>query len=294
MKRKALNTFLVLIVSLLIISLAASGVIFASSSYRSEDSEHSESSEKVSVLNTKSSSYIAMKVCVQTMNYYQNANLEGNPVPNPKKFGDTVYVSSNDIGKDVVCIYTISAGNYFILGHCKASSLVKKDAEFYAEVPQEWNDEGQISNLVDLRKYIRIFGAKVNCDGDKPILVQYDTVLKLFKAAKEINDTYGYTLCVDKAYIPESQATSESCCDICSHSTGASLMLSILKSGESASEKIPIYEGTSSTAVNKISKLLADYSLLRSGASDCFYDADYASYVSTDHNMSSLTYSVWE
>ncbi len=292
MKRKAFKTFLVSIVSLLIISLAASGVVFASTLYRSTPSDDSENSEKISVLNTEGSSYVAMKVCVQTMNYYKSASLSGTPVPNPKRFGDVVYISSDDIGKEIVCIYTISAGSYVNLGHCEASSLVKKETGFYAEIPQEWNDEGQISNLVDLRKYIRIFDAKVTCSEDEPVLVQYDTALKLFKAAKKINDTYGYTLCVDNAYVPMSK--EQSCCDVCSHSTGASLMLSILKKGESVSEKIPVYEGTSSTVVNKISKLLADYSITRSKESDCFYDEDYLSYMSTDHDMSSLIYSIWE
>lgn len=286
MKRKALSSFLISIASLLIISLAATSIAFASSYlYISNDK-----TEQASLLGAKSSSRTEMKVCVQIMKYYKDTSLGGSPL-DTKKLGDTVYAEK--VSGDVMCIYN---KNGAMLGYCKASELVKKDAKFFAEIPYEWNEDGQISNLVDLRKYILIFDADVICDTDKPVLVQYDTAIKLFKAAKEIKASYGYTICVDKAYIPSSHASSETCCEVCSHAKGASLTLSILKNGESVSEKIPVYEDENavSPVSSKLTKLLADFSLMRDSQSDCFYDADHLSYISTDHDTSSLIYSIWE
>lgn len=222
----------------------------------------------------------AMKVCVEKMNYYKNASLTGAPL-GTKKFGEIVYCESADEG--VVCIYNKS-GN--MLGYCELFSLVSQDAKFFAEIPQKTNEARQISKLVDLRKYILIFGAKVNCDESEPILIQYDTAMKLFRAAKEINETFDCTLNVEKAYIQIANGCEKD------HSTGAVLTLSITKRGESTSEKIPVYEDD--MTLGKISKVLSDHSLIRTGETDCFYDADIESYIPTSLDMSSLTYSVWE
>ena len=287
MKRKAFNTFLISIVSLLIIiSFTAESIAFANAYLASSKN----AAPEVLALTQKSSARVEMKVCVQTMRYYKNTALSGNPV-DTKKFGDVVFAEKVD--ESIMCIYN---KNGAMLGYCESKNLVSKDAKFFAEIPYEWNSSGQISNLVDLRKYILIFGADVICDSDEPVLIQYDTATKLFRAASEIKKAHGYTLCVDEAYVPASEASSEKCCTLCSHSKGCVLTLSVLKNGESISEKIPLYdeENTASNVASKLTKLLADFSLLRDAESDCFYDADHESYISSDHGKSSLIYSVWE
>ncbi len=286
MKRKAFHTFLLSVAFLLIISFATSAIVFANSYLHTQKYN----SAQVSPINEKSSKRTEMKVCVQSMKYYKDITLSGSPIDS-KKFEDIVHAEK--ISAEIMCIYN---KNGVMLGYCKASELVKKEAKFFAEIPCQWNESGHISNLVDLRKYILIFDAQVVCNEDKPVLVQYDTAIKLFKAAEEIKTSYGYTLCVNKAYIPASSASSETCCSIRAHSKGASLTLSILKNGESVSERIPVYEDETSESpvISSIAKLLAEFSLIRDSESDCFYDADYQSYITTDHDMSSLIYSIWE
>ena len=297
MKRKAYGTFLILTASLLIISLAASCIVFASAYIHTIENEEvavSESSSRAAVRTE-------MKVCVPSMKYYKNSALSGNPLDS-KKFGEIVFAQK--ISDGVMCIFN---KNGAMLGYCRDSDLVKTSAKYFAEIPYEWNEDGKVSQLVDLRKYILIFGADVTCDDSDPVLVQYETAVKLFGAAKEISEMYGYKLCVDSAYVPESLLPDESCCTLCSHSTGAVLTFSLspLEQGESADDEGIVAQENEGTnegetkppvppTLSEVVSILARYSLLRDGESYCFYDADFESYISTDHDMSSLTYSIWE
>lgn len=292
MKIKLFYALLITVSCMLALSVTASSFIFASNL---SDKEISDTADVYADSITKAT-YVPMKVCVEKMNYYRNETLDGSAFT--KKFGDIVYVSSSDIGKDVMCIHTLSGNNYVVLGYCRSSSLVKADSLFFAEVPEQWNSEGQISKLVDLRKYIRIFDAKIICDESVTLLIQYDVAVRLFEVAEEIYGKSGYTLCVDLAYIPESEIPEEDmrCCTECMHSTGACLTLSILKKGEQTPISIPVYADPESEAPRQgeISKLLEDYSFIRSGESDCFYDADHDNYISSDLDLSSLIYLIWE
>lgn len=226
-----------------------------------------------------------MRVCVEKMNYYKNESFEGSAV-GTKKFGDIVY--AEDAGNNVVCIYNKNGSK---LGYCSASSLVDQNAHFFAEFPHSTDlSSGKVSKLVDLRKYILIFNANVTCDEESYVAIQYDTAIKLFRAAKDIYDQYGYTVNVKGSHM------SDTCTCGGDHSTGGVLQLTITKRGENTSESIPLYEneGTPNQTVGKIAKVLADNSLIRVGESDCFADADNSSYMSTVIDPNSVTYSVWE
>lgn len=276
MKKGALSTLLALLICALLFT-----------SVLAKTAELRESADSALTFNSPESktARIPMKVCVEKMSYYKNESFEGSAL-GTKKFGDTVYVE--DAGGGVVRIYNKN-GN--MLGYGSASAIVSQDARFFAEFPQKTDaTSGKISRLVDLRKYITIFDASVNCDNDNCVAVQYDTATKLFRAASEIYSQYEYTLNVKIAH------SSDVCTCGEDHSTGGVLLLTVTKRGENVEENIPLYEneGTAEQTLGKIAKILSDNALIRIGESDCFADADNASYLPNVIKQSDITYSVWE
>lgn len=289
MKKRTVSVFLLIF---LLISLAASLLSFAAVSHRNTN-DISARLEKdfsdIKSLENKASSRKKMKVCSEKMNYYQNASFEGDAI-GEKTFGYVLYAEEYSDG--VMRIYT---ENGAVLGYCEASALIGADAMFFAEIPYEWNESGQVSKLVDIRKYIMLFDADLLCDSETPILIQYDTMLKLFDAAKSFSISFGYKLMIEKAYIPSSNGSGCKCLSACPHASGACIALSMVKKGESTSVSIPIYADETAEILvdSEFAELLAKFSLIH-GDSGCFYDSSYSSYMITDHDLSSLIYSIWE
>ena len=276
MKRRAISILLTLLVCILLFTS-----VLAKTVELREDTAIADSYEAPAPKALR----VTMKVCTEKMNYYRNESFEGAPL-GTKKFGDVVYAEDAENG--VFRIYN-KTGN--MLGYCSASSLVDQNARFFGEFA--WKSDastGKVSKLVDLRKYILIFDSSVKCDEDTCIAVQYDTALKLFRAAKEIYESYEYVLSVEAAHTREACSCGED------HSNGGALTLKITKKGESQSESIPVYEneGTPNQTIGKIAKILADNSLIRIAETDCFADADSSSYLPTVIDYSAITYSVWE
>ncbi|MBE6607402.1 MAG: hypothetical protein E7633_02430 [Ruminococcaceae bacterium] len=281
MSKKILNIFIISVISLIIVSAAASLLALAASSY----TEHKKLSSPENNNPAPAASYVEMIVCVSRVEYYKDNTLSGNPI-GFKVFGDKVYAEQNSTG--ISRIYNQTGA---LLGYCKSVSLMNSSVKLFVEVPYAWNSEGQISRLVDVRKYAEIFDARIIYSDDEPILIQYDTMIKLFEVADKFYSELGYTLVIEKAYIPQSKI-SEECCLVCSHASGASLTLKMLKKGASKTEAIPYYEheGLDSSPVSAFTKLLEDYSLIHDESSDCFYDADYTAYMITDYDLSSPVY----
>ena len=290
MTRKALNIFIISVVSLIILSMTASMIVFADAETynKTQNSENTLSAETVN--STSTNSYTEMTVCVSRVDYYKDNTLSGNPIGS-KVFGDTVYAEQNSTG--ISRIYNQTGA---LLGYCESVALIDKSVKLFIEVPYAWNSDGQISKLVDLRKYMMIFDAQIICDEDEPILIQYYTMLKLFEVASAFYSELGYTLVVEKAYLPESSAKNETCCSTCSHASGASLTLKMLKKGASKTEDIPLreQEGISNSPISTFAKLLEDYDLIRDRESNCFYDTDHKAYMPTDYDLSSPLYSAWK
>ncbi len=262
---------------------------------------------------TQRSTRVPMKVCVEKMSYYRNEIFEGSALGS-KKFGEIVY--AEDAGGNVARIYNKS-GN--MLGYCSMFHLVTEDVRFIAEFP--WRTDtatSQVSKLVDLRKYIDVFEAKVTCSDSDYVAIQYDTAIKLFRAARTIYDECGYILNVSVAH-------TSSCTCAEDHKTGGILTLTITKTGSNVVESIPLYadtvaineddtitdpstdpstdtttdpdatpDSTPDRALSRIAQILADNSLIRVSETDCFADADNSSYISTVIDPSTVTYSVWE
>ena len=111
-------------------------------------------------------------------------------------------------------------------------------------------------------------------------------MLKLFEVAGKFYSELGYTLVLEKAYVPESKLGDNPCCSTCSHATGAALTLKMLKKGASLTEAVP--------ADSSFSRLLEDYGLIHDKSSSCFYDADSSSFMTTDYDTSSYLYYVWK
>ncbi len=294
MTRKALNIFIISVVSLIIVSMAASMLVFATaSSYNKIEntSNASDQSAPAEPMNTTSlTSYKEMTVCVSRVDYYKDNTLSGNPIGS-KVFGDIVYAEQNSTG--ISRIYNQTGA---LLGYCKSVALIDSSVKLFVEVPYVWNSDGQVSKLVDIRKYMIIFDAQIICGEDEPVLMQYDTMLKLFEVAGKFYSELGYTLVIEKAYVPESDTQNDTCCSVCSHATGASVTLKMLKKGASKTETIPLYEheGIVNSPVSAFTKLLEDYALIRDQSSDCFYDTDHEAYMPTDYDLSSPLYSVWK
>lgn len=275
MSRKILNIFIISVISLIIVYSAASLLAFAASSYNQDKKCGAQT-----VNNTSAESHTEMIVCVRRLDYYKDNTLSGNPIGS-KLFGETLYAQQNSVG--ISRIYNKSGA---LLGYCRSYMLIDKSAKLFVEVPYAWNSDGQISRLVDVRKYAEIFDAQIIYNEDEPILVQYDTMLKLFEVADAFYLDLGYTLVLEGAYIPESKLGNKPCCTVCSHATGAALTLKMLKKGASVTESIP--------TDSSFSRLLEDYGLLHDESTDCFYDTDFSSFMTTDYDTSSHTYYVWK
>ena len=276
MSRKILNIFIISVISLIIVSGAASLFVFAASSYN-----QNKKSTPAETLNTASTeSYVEMVVCVRRLDYYKDNTLSGNPI-GTKLFGETLYAQQNSVG--ISRIYNNSGA---LLGYCKSYMLIDKSAKFFVEVPYAWNSDGQVSRLVDIRKYAEIFDAKIIYNEDEPTLIQYDTMLKLFEVAGKFYSELGYTLVLEKAYIPESKLGNKICCSVSSHATGAALTLKMLKKGASITESVP--------SDSSFSRLLEDYGLIHDESTNCFYDADFKAFMVTDYDTSSQMYYVWK
>ena len=307
MKKSAIGILLIFLIFTLIFTSVAANIA-------SEDIKQPEQTASPRV------SRIPMKVCIEKMSYYKNESFEGSAI-GTRKFGEIVY--AEDMGGNIARIYNKS-GN--MLGYCSMFSLVDENARFIAEFPWQRDvSSGKISKLVDLRKYVEIFEASVTCNENDYVAIQYDTAMKLFRAARSIYDECGYILNVSVAHSASCTGCSED------HKTGGVLTLTITKDGESVSESIPLYmeddiveipsvyetgdtvedpsanEGEDSVedpsdteetpparALSRVAQILADNSLIRVGETDCFADADLASYISTVINSSSVTYTVWE
>ena len=290
MSRRILNIFIISVVSLIIVSVTASMLVFATAPLYNK-TENTANLSPAEPLNTSSlTSYKEMTVCVSRADYYKDNTLSGSPIGS-KVFGDTVFAEQNSVG--ISRIYNQIGA---LLGYCRSVELVDSSVKLFVEVPYAWNSDGQISRLVDIRKYAEIFDAQIIYDEDMPILIQYDTMIKLFEVAEKFYSDLGYTLVLEKAYIPESKIPRDLCCTFCSHATGASLALKMLKKGASKTESIPFYEHEElpSSPVSSFIKLLEDYSLIHDESSDCFYDADCTAYMTTDYDISSPLYSVWK
>lgn len=274
MSRKILNIFIISVISLIIVLSAASLLVFAASSYNQD-----KKSSAQTVNNTSTDSYTEMIVCVSRLDYYKDNTLSGNPIGS-KLFGETLYAQQNSVG--ISRIYNKSGA---LLGYCRSYMLIDKSAKLFVEVPYAWNSDGQVSRLVDIRKYAEIFDAQIIFPENEPMLIQYDTMLKLFEVADAFYLDLGYTLVLERAYIPESKLDRDPCCTVCSHATGAALTLKMLKKGASVTESVP--------TDSSFTRLLEDYGLLHD-SSDCFYDTDFNSFMTTDYDTSSYTYYVWK
>ena len=276
MSRKMLNIFIISVISLIIVYSAASLLVFAASSYN----QNKKITPDEAMNTTVAESYVEMIVCADRLDYFRDNTLSGNPIGS-KLFGETLYAQQNSVG--ISRIYNKSGA---LLGYCKSSMLIDKSAKLFVEVPYAWNSGGQVSRLVDIRKYAEIFDAQIIYNEDEPMLVQYDTMLKLFEVAGKFYSELGYTLVLEKAYVPESKLGDNPCCSTCSHATGAALTLKMLKKGASLTESIP--------ADSSFSRLLEDYGLIHDKSSSCFYDADSSSFMTTDYDTSSYLYYVWK
>lgn len=276
MSRKTLNIFIISVISLIIVSSAASLLVFAASSYN----QNKKIAPAEPLNTTVAESYVEMIVCVRRLDYYKDNTLSGNPIGS-KLFGETLYAQQNSVG--ISRIYNKSGA---LLGYCRSYMLIDKSAKLFVEVPYAWNSNGQVSRLVDIRKYAEIFDAQIIYNEDEPALIQYDTMLKLFEVAGKFYSELGYTLVLEKAYIPESKLGDKLCCSSCSHATGAALTLKMLKKGASLTESVP--------AESSFTRLLEDYGLLHDESTDCFYDADFKAFMTTDYDTSSQTYYVWK
>ena len=276
MSRKILNIFIISVISLIIASGAASLLVFAASSYN--QNKKITPDEAMNTLSTES--YVEMVVCVRRLDYYKDNTLSGNPI-GAKLFGETLYAQQNSVG--ISRIYNKSGA---LLGYCRSYMLIDKSAKLFVEVPYAWNSDGQVSRLVDIRKYAEIFDAQIIYSEDEPMLVQYDTMLKLFEVAGKFYSELGYTIVLEKAYVPESKLGDRFCCSVCSHATGATLTLKMLKKGASLTESIP--------SESSFARLLEDYGLLHDESTDCFYDADFKAFMTTDYDTSSYLYYIWK
>lgn len=276
MSRKILNIFIISVISLIIVSSAASLLVFAAASYN----QNKKSSPAEALNTTVAESYVEMVVCVRRLDYYKDNTLSGNPI-GAKLFGETLYAQQNSVG--ISRIYNKSGA---LLGYCKSYMLIDKSAKLFVEVPYAWNSDGQVSRLVDIRKYAEIFDAQIIYNEDEPMLIQYDTMLKLFEVADEFYSELGYTIVLEKAYIRESSLGSKLCCSVCSHATGSALTLKMLKKGASITEGVP--------SESSFTRLLEDYGLIHDESTDCFYDADFKAFMTTDYDTSSQMYYVWK
>ncbi len=287
MKRKTLSIILISAALLLTVSLTASLIAFASPPSASVINNTEDNPAPTGPIN---SALTEMKVCTEWVAYYKDIEMGGNPIGR-KNFGEAVLAEEDEEVESVMRIYNESGA---LLGYCDKNALVPKNAAFYAEVPLMWNEEGQISRLVDLRKYAMIFDAPIICDDDRVILIQYDTMLKLFDVAEKFYSDLSYTLVIENAYLSASAVESGVCCGL-SHSNGAHLTLKMLKIGESETEEIPLLDisDPSGEKLSVFASLLSDYSFISESGS-CFYDSDYESYMHTELDMSSITYSIWE
>jgi hypothetical protein len=290
MTRRLLNIFIISVVSLIIVSTAASMLVFATASSYNKTECPDKTDSAIQTNSTATASYTEMKVCVERIDYYKDNTLSGNPIGS-KFFGEIVYAEQNSTG--ISRIYNKTGA---LLGYCESVALIDSSIKIFVELPYTWNSDGQVSKLVDLRKYILIFDVPLIYDEDEPIILQYDTMLRLFEAANAFYTELGYTLVLEKAYIPESKIPEATCCTTCSHATGASLTLKMLKIGSSKTEAIPRYsqDQIPNSSVSPFTKLLEDYALIRDEDSDCFYDTDYEAYMPTDHDLSSPIYSIWK
>ena len=276
MSRKTLNIFIISVISLIIVYSAASLLVFAASSYN----QNKKITPDEAMNTTAAESYVEMIVCVRRLDYFRDNTLSGNPIGS-KLFGETLYAQQNSVG--ISRIYNKSGA---LLGYCKSSMLIDKSAKLLVEVPYAWNSDGQVSRLVDIRKYAEIFDAQIIYNEDEPMLVQYDTMLKLFEVADKFYSEFGYTLVLEKAYVPESKLDKDPCCASPSHATGATLTLKMLKKGASLTE--------SASSDSSFTRLLEDYGLIHDVSSSCFYDADSSSFMTTDYDISSYLYYVWK